>query len=271
MPRRERLSPVQRAALVGIPTDREGLALRYTLGADDRALVSSKRSDRNQLGFTVQLAIFRYPGQALTPETEPPAELVTFLARQLDVPSAAWADYATRDETRREHALELQAALGLNAFTVPEYRARRRWLTELALRTHQPMALAEQLIERLRADRIIVPSIQVIDRLCGEAIARGTRQLYQLLTDPLDDGARERLDALLLPVGDTRTLVLTQILQPPGEAKPGPILRHLSRLTRLRELALPPDLARRVHQGRLAELAREGAQMSIQCPSGDRA
>ena len=49
-----------------------------------------------------------------------------------------------------------------------------------------------------------------------------------------------------------------------GEATLGPILRHLSRLSKLRELALPPDLGQRVHQGRLAELASEGTQMSVQ-------
>ena len=41
-------------------------------------------------------------------------------------------------------------------------------------------------------------------------------------------------------------------------------MRHLSRLTRLRELQLPSDLGRRIHEGRLAELAREGGQMSVQ-------
>jgi hypothetical protein len=42
------------------------------------------------------------------------------------------------------------------------------------------------------------------------------------------------------------------------------MLRHLSRLARLRELALPPGIGERAHAGRLAGLAREGAQMSIQ-------
>ena len=98
----------------------------------------------------MQLACLRHPGQALSPEAEPPAELVTFLARQLNISAAAWVSYAGRDETRREHALELQAALELRPFTVPEYRRLRGWLTDLALRTHKPMALAAQLIERLR-------------------------------------------------------------------------------------------------------------------------
>ena len=108
----------------------------------------------------------------------------------------------------------------------------RRWLTDLALCTHKPMALAAQLLERLRSERIIVPPLQVVDRLCGEALARGTRALYRALTETLDEGARARLDALLTPLPDSRTIVLTWLRQPPGEARPGPMLRHLSRLTR---------------------------------------
>lgn len=106
MPRRERLSPAQRAALIGIRTDREDLARHFTLGVRDRELLANKRSDRNRLGFAVQLAYLRHPGQALGPDEEPPSELLAFLARQLHVPVAAWTEYATRDETRREHALE---------------------------------------------------------------------------------------------------------------------------------------------------------------------
>ena len=53
MPRRERLSPVQRTALVGIPTDLDGLAFHYMLGTDERALFAGKRGARNRLGLSV--------------------------------------------------------------------------------------------------------------------------------------------------------------------------------------------------------------------------
>jgi hypothetical protein len=94
---------------------------------------------------------------ALNPDTEPPPALVAFLARQLETAPTAWAKYAERDQTRRDHALELQAALGLRPFTVPEYWRLRGWLTDLAMRTHKPLALAEQLIERLRPLRMRKP------------------------------------------------------------------------------------------------------------------
>jgi hypothetical protein len=264
MPRRERLSDVQRSALVGVPTDPESLARYYALDARDLALVRTKRGDHNRLGYAVQLAYLHFPGQALTAEASPPAELIAFLAEQLELPPAAWEQYAARDETRREHAIEAQATLGLRAFTVTEYRSLRTWLTELALRTQKPTALAEQLIERLRTMRIVVPSVHVVDRTFREALVRGTRALDRILTAALDQSQRDRLDGLLTPRPESRTIVLTWLRQPPGEAKPGPLLRHLDRLTHLRTLQLPADLDRRVHQGRLAELAREGAQMSVE-------
>ena len=129
---------------------------------------------------------------------EPPAELLTHVAQQVGVAPNAWTEYAARDETRREHALELQSVFGYRPFTIAEYRKVRGSLTDLALRTNKALALAEQLIELLRSQRIIVPAITMIDRLCAEALARGVKLLYKRLTQSLDDDCCSKLDALSL-------------------------------------------------------------------------
>jgi Domain of unknown function (DUF4158) len=82
-------------------------------------------------------------------------------------------------------------------FTIAEYRRLREWLTDLALQTNKALALAEQLIESLRSQRIIVPAVTMIDRLCAEALARGVKLLYQRLTQSLDGDGCAKLDALL--------------------------------------------------------------------------
>jgi len=104
----------------------------------------------------------------------------------------------------------------------------------------------------------------MVDRLCAEALARGGKLLYQRLTQLLDGEGCAKLDALLLPREDLRTVVLTWLRQPPGEPKARNVLAHLDRLHRIREVKLPANLGQAVHQGRLAQLAREGAQMSAQ-------
>jgi hypothetical protein len=59
----------------------------------------------------------------------------------------------------------LQSVFGYRPFTIAEYRQLRGWLTDLALQTNKASALAEQSIESLRSQRIVVPAITMIDRL----------------------------------------------------------------------------------------------------------
>jgi TnpA family transposase len=89
----------------------------YTLSAEDLALINRRRSDPNRLGFAVMLCYLRFPGRILQQAEQPPAELCTFVAEQLGLDAAHLGDYAGRDQTRRGHILEIQAALGLRPLT----------------------------------------------------------------------------------------------------------------------------------------------------------
>ena len=198
---------------------KRGSPPHYTLSENDLAIIRRKRGPHNRLGFAVQLCYLRFPGQAMTLEAEPSAEMLAHVAQQVDVNPNAWTEYAARDETRREHAFELQSVFGYRSFTIAEYRKVRGWLTDLALQTNKALALAEELIELLRSRRIIVPAITMIDRLCAEALARGVKLLYKRLTQSLDDHCSTKLDALLLPREGLRTVVITWLRQPPGEPK----------------------------------------------------
>ena len=264
MPYRSMLTAAQLDALLAFPATEGELAQQYLFDARELSIIRQRRGDHNRLGFAVQLCYLRYPGQAMALDTEPPPALLAFVARQLRVSPESWQSYAQRDETRREHALELQTLFDYRPFTVGEYRQRRGLLTDLAMQTNKAVAIAQRLIETLRQDRVMVPPARVIDRLCGEALARGTRVFYQRLTEGMSDDQRARLDHLLTPRDEVRTILLTWLRQPPGEAKARTMLTHLDRLHAIREVGLPADLDRRVHHSRLTQLAREGAQMSAQ-------
>lgn len=266
MPRRSTLPAAQLAAVFALPVAAPDSARHDTLEERELAIIRQRRGAQHRLGFALQLCFLRSPGQAMAPEMEPPADILAFVARQVRVPPASWAEYARRDETRREHAGALQAAFGYRPFTIAAYRRQRGALTALALQTNNAVVIADALLETLRAARIIVPSARVIDRRCAEALARGARLFYRRLTEGLDAAHRARLDRLLAPRGEARTLLLTWLRQPPGEATPRHILAHRDRLEALRAVGLPTDLERAVQQRRLVQLAREGAQMSAQHP-----
>ena len=264
MPRRSVLTTAQLETLLAFPTTEIEIARHYTFDKHDLSIIRQHRGESNRLGFAIQLCYLRYPGYSMTAFATPPMGLLAYVSQQLGLNPDIWTEYAQRDETRREHTLELQAAFGYQSFTAGDYRQQRSTLTDLALQTNKAVVIAQDLIERLRKHHIIVPLMRVIDRLCAEVLAHGTRLFHQRLTQDLTIEHRHHLDKLLEPDTDSRLIVLTWLRQPPGEARAKRILIHLDRLTTLRDVGLPEGLEKTVHQSRLTQLAREGAQMSIQ-------
>nr|WP_246198250.1 DUF4158 domain-containing protein [Solidesulfovibrio aerotolerans] len=261
MPRRSLLTPAERATLLAFPTTDDELIRHYTLSEADLSAIRQRRGNHNRLGFAVQLCYLRYPGFALPSEAGPPASLLNIIGSQLYIEPNIWPQYAQRPETRREHLLELQAWLNLTPFAAADYRHFVQQLAELAKQTDRGIMLAEALVDLLRQQRIILPALYVIERVCSEALTHGTRQVYEALTTPLTDHHRRALDALLAIREGTKGSGLIWLRQPPGPPKPKHVLAHLDRLKTLRELGLPDGLEHTVHQNRLLKLAREGGQM----------
>ena len=110
-----------------------------TLSSEDLALINRHRSDANRLGFALMLCYLRFPGRILRRGEQPPAALCEFVAEQLGLDAAHFGDYADRDQTRREHVLEIETALGLLPVTRAMYRELGALLLPTALATdHGP-------------------------------------------------------------------------------------------------------------------------------------
>ena len=258
------MTPAERTGLLAFPTTDDELIQHYTFAEPDLSVIRQRRGSHNRLGFAVQLCYLRYPGVALPTDAEPPVSLLNIVGQQLRIEPEIWPQYAQRPETRREHLLELQAWLKLTQFNVADYRHFVHQLAELAQQTDRGIVLAEALVELLRQQRIILPPVDVIERLCGEALTRGTRQVYDALTAPLSGFHRCALDGLLSIREGTKGSGLIWLRQPPGAPKPRHVLAHLERLKNIRDMALPGGLEQAIHQTRLLKLGREGGQMTAQ-------
>ena len=57
--------------------------------------------------------------------------------------------------------------------------------------------LANNVLDALRHRHIILPPLDVVERVCAEAITRANRRIYDALAEPLSDMHRRRLDDLL--------------------------------------------------------------------------
>ena len=133
MPRRSILSAAERESLLALPHTQDELIRHYTFSEPDLSLIRQRRGDANRLGVAVQLCLLRFPGQGLLPDAAVPMPLLQWIGRQLRLDPACWPQYAEREETRREHLLELRAYLGMEPFGLAHYRQAVHAATDLAL------------------------------------------------------------------------------------------------------------------------------------------
>ena len=262
MPRRSILSANDRASLLALPDTNDELIRRYTFSEPDLSLIRQRRGDANRLGFAVQLCLLRYPGHGLSDDAVLPSAFVQWVARQLRIELACWPEYAEREETRREHLRELHAYLGMTPFGLPHFRQSVNALAELALQTDKGVVLATQVLDTLRQRQIIIPALEVIERVCAEAITRANRRIYAVLTDSLLAPHRQRLDDLLKRKEGSKTTCLAWLRQSPAKPNSRHMLEHIERLKAWQALDLPAGIERQLHQNRLLKIAREGGQMT---------
>ena len=262
MPRRSTLSAAEREQLLALPETSEEFIRHYTFSEADLSLIHQHRGAANRLGFAVQLCYLRFPGVVLGLDQLPAPSLLAFVAAQLKLPAPEWAIYGRREQTRREHLLELQAAFGFRPFALPHYRAAVPWLTDIALQTDKGVVLVEALIGHLRRQGILLPTVAVLERLSAEALTRANRQLYKTLTEDLTLETRQELEDLLTRREGSSLTRLAWLRKAPAAPTSRQLVEHLARLKAWQHLGLPADLAQRVHQNRLLKIAREGAQMT---------
>lgn len=191
MPRRSLLSAEQRAGLFAVPDAAETMARHYVFSPDDLALIRGKRRAGNRLGFAIQLCLLRFPGHILAPGEVPPAPMVAFVASQLGIAPALFADYAQRDETRREHVGELQGYLQLRSFRLADWRACLQAGTDAARAADRGEPIVLAILAHLRAAAVMIPAAAVLERIGLAACVRARRHAFDTLGEGLPEADRQ--------------------------------------------------------------------------------
>jgi hypothetical protein len=257
------LSDAERGSLLTLSNTKDELIRHYSFSESDLALINQRRGPANRLGFAVQLCYMRYPGIMLGVGEEPFLPLLRIVAAQLKVPVEHWNNYGQCEQTRREHLLELQTIFGFQPSTTKNhYRLAVDSLNELAWQTDKGIVLVTSLVESLRQRNVLLPTLDVIERICAEAITHANRRIYAELTDSLLPCHRQRLDDLLKRKGDSKLTWLAWMRLSPTKPNSRHMLEHIERLKARQALDLPVGIEQHVHQNRLLKIAREGEQMT---------
>ena len=124
MPRRSILSAAEREGLLALPDTKEELIRHYTFSEGDLSVIRQRRGAANRLGFAVQLSYLRFPGIILGVDEPPFPPLLKLIADQVKVGVESWDGHGEREQTRREHLIELQTVCGFQTFTMRHCRRR---------------------------------------------------------------------------------------------------------------------------------------------------
>ena len=269
---RRLLSSRAHADLFEVLTDPDALIRHYLLSRDDIDLIRTRRRAENLLGVAVHICLLRYPGFGWSDGIMPPAELIAWLAEQLQVEACTLDDYAIRRNTRHEHHALAMRHLGLSPFGPEHVQQAEDIATMAAFATDHGVKIVETLVAELRKQHLVLPSVDTLERLALKGRARARREAAAALFDALSPGQRVQLQALLVndpSVGQTR---LTWLRGYPHSASPASMTALLDRLKYLRSLNMPPNLGHGLHPDRLLKFAREGtvAPVSLLNDFGER-
>jgi len=158
MAHRGLLTEDERQVVFGVPRQEHLIIKHCTLSQDDLDLVLRKRGARNQLGFSVQLCLLRYPGFGLRLNEAPPRQMLTFLAGQLQVSPHVFKDYSRRPQTRLGHAAELMTRLNLRPAVQEDWVLMLNVAALAAWATDNGVEIVRTVLDWLRTHRIILPA-----------------------------------------------------------------------------------------------------------------
>lgn len=103
MRRRKLLKDQDRQKLFSVPTDEDCLIRHDSLSSADRFEIDLRRREHDRLSFAVQLCLMRHPDRVLAAGETPPRVTLKYIADQVGADLGAFAFYARREETRRDH------------------------------------------------------------------------------------------------------------------------------------------------------------------------
>ena len=258
MKRRQMLTDEERRALLGVPLDPDDLARLFNLSRSDRDLVAGRRNDASRLGFAVQLALLRHPGTTLADLDRSSAPLVAWLAGQLDIPPAAFDDYARRPQTMTDHARRLAIILGLRGPTAADLPLMIEAAARTAWNTERGQPIAASVVVALRIAGIILPVAAVIERAAIAGRARARQRATDALLHDLTEAQVVKLDGLLTLNSSLGMTPLAWLKTMPVAPKADHVGELLDRLYLIRKIGLSPDIAGRIHVERWRQFVREG-------------
>ena len=175
----------------------EDLIASWTLDEDDWLLLANK-TGATRLGFALLLKFFDLEGRFPADAGELPAAVVNYVARQVEVAPGELGGYGWAGRTIEYHRAQIRADRGFREATGADEQRMIRWLAgELCPVELAPDRLREDLLARLRGERIEPPGPSRVERIVGAARPLFDRRFTEGIVARLPPSAVEALEELI--------------------------------------------------------------------------
>lgn len=257
--RRELLTNNQRLEIMNISENitADELYKYYTLSFEDIDLINKHRLDHNRIGFAVQLTILRHSGWAISDFDVIPINIIQFVAKQLDVDFSIFEIYLTqvRKSTKSDHLNEICEIFGYRKFdnTIKEFIFNKT--LEKASATNNGFYIVNEVVNILKQDKIILPSIRTIEQIVWESRKHLEKNIFENIYAYLNTIQKSLLDKILLVNELQSKTRLSWLREIPGKASPETFLEIIKRLEYIYSIEIKVNL-NELHNNKEKELYR---------------
>src|ERR1700730_9126424 len=173
------------------------LAEQWILLPGERELLANK-TGATRLGFAVLLKFFQCEARFPQSRQEVPFSVVAFLAKQVEVPSACYAEYDWQGRAIKYHRAQIRSFLGFREATLRDAEALTVYLSEHVV----PQAWTDEQVkaavyQRLRALAIEPPTAERRDRIIASAAHTFEERFCTATFEQLPAATLIYMDALL--------------------------------------------------------------------------
>jgi len=247
----------------------------FSLDVEDLRWARSHRGSATRLGLAVQLCALRFLGFVPGDLATAPAEITDRLAERLGVAASTLARYSddVDGRLRRLHVASVIERAGWRSCGPGERKQLADWLVARALEHDDASLLFGQVLEHLRAERIVRPGLDRLLRSVGEARAAADKEVHWRLRPQLNPKRCEQLDALVVTDPDLGMAPLVWLDRGATGFAPEAIKAEIAKLSYLRETgadrldlsAIPPERLRQ-----LATVGRRSTPKALRAMAPER-
>ncbi len=232
------------------------------LPEEERLLTN--RTPHGRLGFAVLLKFFQIKGRFPDHKGEVGNDIITNVAKQIEVPVEAWHDLDWEGRTIKRHRADIREWCGFQEFTLSDFDKFRLWLIEEIIpQGNRVDNVREALSQRCHDLRIELPASDHTDRLIQSAFQEHETRFCKSLFQSIGLATLDNLNSLLqvqFSVEDEADWTKWQSLKAdPGKAGLESVKDVVARLQTVRGIGLPSDLFKTVPPKLLERYAKRAA------------